>query len=217
MPSGLPSRSRSSRSGSTSAKSSSGCARIWPRRARRSTVRPRRAAGVRRRAREAARLHRPRAAPRGQHDRVQGERRGDHAGRDRDEGRARAVPGADREPGVTARVIVLTAPSGGGKTTIAADVLRRAPDRFGYSVSATTRAPRAGERDGVAYHFSRATPSSSAWPRGSSWSGPNTRVRSTARSNPRSIACSGATATWCWTSRYRGPDRCGSGIRSPRP
>jgi guanylate kinase len=54
---------------------------------------------------------------------------------------------------VTARVIVLTAPSGGGKTTIAADVLRRAPDRFGYSVSATTRAPRAGERDGVAYHF----------------------------------------------------------------
>jgi guanylate kinase len=54
---------------------------------------------------------------------------------------------------VTARVIVLTAPSGGGKSTIAAQVLRRAPERFGYSVSATTRAPRGSERDGVAYHF----------------------------------------------------------------
>jgi guanylate kinase len=51
------------------------------------------------------------------------------------------------------RLIVLTAPSGGGKTTIAAQLLRRAPTRFGYSVSATTRKPRPGERDGMAYHF----------------------------------------------------------------
>jgi len=59
---------------------------------------------------------------------------------------------------VTARVIVLTAPSGGGKSTIAAALLRRAPERFGYSVSATTRAPRGDEQDGVAYHFlTRAT------------------------------------------------------------
>ena len=54
---------------------------------------------------------------------------------------------------MTARVVVLAAPSGGGKTTIAREVLRRAPARFGYSVSATTRAPRAAEQDGVAYHF----------------------------------------------------------------
>jgi guanylate kinase len=54
---------------------------------------------------------------------------------------------------VTPRVVVLAAPSGGGKTTIARELLRRHPETFGYSVSATTRKPRAGERDGEAYHF----------------------------------------------------------------
>jgi guanylate kinase len=51
------------------------------------------------------------------------------------------------------RVVVLAAPSGGGKTTIAKELLRQRADAFGYSVSATTRKPRAGERDGEAYHF----------------------------------------------------------------
>ena len=48
--------------------------------------------------------------------------------------------------------LVLSAPSGAGKTTIA----HRLRDRRGdvvFSVSATTRAPRDGERDGVDYHF----------------------------------------------------------------
>jgi guanylate kinase len=54
---------------------------------------------------------------------------------------------------VTPRVVVLAAPSGGGKTTIARELLRRNPDVFGYSVSATTRKPRAGEKEGEAYHF----------------------------------------------------------------
>lgn len=54
---------------------------------------------------------------------------------------------------MTARVVVLAAPSGGGKTTIANELLRRRPDAFGYSVSATTRKPRAGEHDGEAYYF----------------------------------------------------------------
>ncbi len=54
---------------------------------------------------------------------------------------------------MTPRVVVLAAPSGGGKTTIARELLERRPDTFGYSVSATTRRPRAGERDGEAYHF----------------------------------------------------------------
>jgi guanylate kinase len=53
---------------------------------------------------------------------------------------------------VTPRVVVLSAPSGGGKTTIAQQLLARRPD-VGYSVSATTRLPRPDERDGVAYHF----------------------------------------------------------------
>ena len=50
-------------------------------------------------------------------------------------------------------MVVLAAPSGGGKTTIANELRRRRPDVFGYAVSATTRRPRAGERDGAAYHF----------------------------------------------------------------
>jgi guanylate kinase len=54
---------------------------------------------------------------------------------------------------VTPRLVVLSAPSGGGKTTIAKAVRDRHPDRFGFSVSATTRKPRPGERDGVDYHF----------------------------------------------------------------
>jgi guanylate kinase len=48
--------------------------------------------------------------------------------------------------------VILSAPSGGGKTTIARELLRRRPD-VGYSVSATTRAPRAGEVDGRDYYF----------------------------------------------------------------
>ena len=51
------------------------------------------------------------------------------------------------------RIVVLSAPSGGGKTTIATAVRDRYPDRFGFSVSATTRKPRPGERDGEAYYF----------------------------------------------------------------
>jgi guanylate kinase len=47
---------------------------------------------------------------------------------------------------------VLSAPSGGGKTTIAKKLLQVRKD-LGYSVSATTRATRNGERDGQDYHF----------------------------------------------------------------
>jgi guanylate kinase len=48
--------------------------------------------------------------------------------------------------------IILSAPSGAGKTTIAKRLLEVRTD-IGYSVSATTRAPRPDEVDGVAYHF----------------------------------------------------------------
>lgn len=48
--------------------------------------------------------------------------------------------------------IIISAPSGAGKTTLTRALLERRPD-IGYSVSATTRAPRPGEQDGVAYHF----------------------------------------------------------------
>lgn len=49
------------------------------------------------------------------------------------------------------RLIVLTGPSGAGKSSIIARLVR--DPRVVFSVSATTRPPRAGERDGVDYRF----------------------------------------------------------------
>ncbi len=48
--------------------------------------------------------------------------------------------------------VVLSAPSGGGKSTIARALLSERTD-VGYSISCTTRTPRDGEQDGVDYHF----------------------------------------------------------------
>lgn len=48
--------------------------------------------------------------------------------------------------------IVLAAPSGTGKTTVARRLVSTRPD-FVFCVSATTRAPRSRERDGVDYDF----------------------------------------------------------------
>lgn len=47
---------------------------------------------------------------------------------------------------------VVAAPSGGGKTSLVAALLRRDP-HIGLSVSYTTRPPRPGEENGVHYHF----------------------------------------------------------------
>lgn len=49
-------------------------------------------------------------------------------------------------------LLVLSAPSGAGKTTLARSFLEVCADAF-FSVSVTTRAPRGVERDGVDYHF----------------------------------------------------------------
>jgi guanylate kinase len=50
------------------------------------------------------------------------------------------------------RVFVITGPSGVGKGTLIRGLRERMPE-LELSVSATTRAPRPGERDGVDYHF----------------------------------------------------------------
>jgi guanylate kinase len=50
------------------------------------------------------------------------------------------------------RVFVITGPSGVGKGTLIRGLMERRPC-LRLSVSATTRRPRAGERDGVDYHF----------------------------------------------------------------
>jgi guanylate kinase len=49
-------------------------------------------------------------------------------------------------------LLVLSAPSGAGKTTLAHRFRANHPEAV-FSVSATTRAPRGAERDGVDYHF----------------------------------------------------------------
>jgi guanylate kinase len=49
-------------------------------------------------------------------------------------------------------VVVVSAPSGAGKSTVLARVLRELGG-IRFSVSHTTRAPRGAERDGVEYHF----------------------------------------------------------------
>jgi guanylate kinase len=51
-----------------------------------------------------------------------------------------------------ARVFVITGPSGVGKGTLIRGLMERVP-ALELSVSATTRAPRPGEKDGVDYHF----------------------------------------------------------------
>lgn len=51
------------------------------------------------------------------------------------------------------KCIVITAPSGAGKTTIVQHLLRSYPDRLGFSVSATTRKQRINEVDGEDYYF----------------------------------------------------------------
>lgn len=51
-----------------------------------------------------------------------------------------------------APLIVVAGPSGVGKSSVVAEVLSRHPNSR-LSVSATTRAPRPGESDGVHYHF----------------------------------------------------------------
>ena len=49
-------------------------------------------------------------------------------------------------------LFIISAPSGAGKTTIAKALLQQFTDMC-YSISYTTRKPRAEERDGVDYHF----------------------------------------------------------------
>lgn len=49
-------------------------------------------------------------------------------------------------------LIVISAPSGAGKTTLCNDLTRRFPG-LRESISYTTRAPRSGEQNGVDYHF----------------------------------------------------------------
>jgi guanylate kinase len=50
------------------------------------------------------------------------------------------------------KLVIFSAPSGSGKTTIVRELLKRFP-RFEFSISATSRAPRGVEQHGVDYYF----------------------------------------------------------------
>ena len=50
------------------------------------------------------------------------------------------------------RTFIISGPSGVGKSTVLKELFKDRDDLY-FSVSATTRAPRPGEEDGVHYHF----------------------------------------------------------------
>ncbi|XP_043669007.1 guanylate kinase isoform X2 [Vespula pensylvanica] len=49
--------------------------------------------------------------------------------------------------------LVIAGPSGSGKSTLLKRLFEEFPDKFGFSVSHTTRNPRSGEEDGKHYYF----------------------------------------------------------------
>ncbi len=56
-------------------------------------------------------------------------------------------------PGFNHKIIILTAPSGAGKTSITHHLLKTFPEILEFSISASTRQPRSYERNGVDYYF----------------------------------------------------------------
>lgn len=54
---------------------------------------------------------------------------------------------------VPGKLVVISGPSGVGKSTVVKEVLARFPKNLRMSVSATTRPPRPGEQNGVDYHY----------------------------------------------------------------
>ncbi len=59
---------------------------------------------------------------------------------------------SNNQPSDHGTLFVISAPSGAGKTSLVAEMLKR-DSQLGVSVSHTTRPMRAGEQDGVNYHF----------------------------------------------------------------
>src|SRR5262249_46375902 len=125
--------------------------------------------GAGRRSRTAARFPCPGTQSRSQHALLEIERRGAHQHRPRAQERGGTIPPAGPEPGVTAMteggrggctdaitrrgvMLVLSSPSGAGKTTLSRRLLGSDPD-ITLSISVTTRLPRADEVDGRDYHF----------------------------------------------------------------
>jgi guanylate kinase len=56
-------------------------------------------------------------------------------------------------PGTKAKIIIIAAPSGAGKTSVVRHLLKVMPGQLSFSISAATRKPRNNEKDGVDYYF----------------------------------------------------------------
>jgi len=54
---------------------------------------------------------------------------------------------------MTGMLVIISSPSGGGKTSIIQKILQKYPEQYVYSISATTRKPRPGEVNGKDYFF----------------------------------------------------------------
>jgi guanylate kinase len=54
---------------------------------------------------------------------------------------------------VSGKIVIITAPSGAGKTSITRCLLNAFPDQLAFSISAATRPKREYEKDGVDYYF----------------------------------------------------------------
>ena len=69
------------------------------------------------------------------------------------EERAAAAAAAVGAPVRRPQLIVICGPSGVGKSTLIGKLLAEQSDRYGFSISSTTRPKRSGEADGVDYYF----------------------------------------------------------------
>jgi len=72
----------------------------------------------------------------------------------------RAIAGAKPEPGMSNvhplyqyGLIVVSAPSGAGKSSLCAELLKKHPSRIALSISSTSRLPRGSEKNGKEYFF----------------------------------------------------------------
>lgn len=88
--------------------------------------------------------------------------------------------------------LVIAAPSGAGKSTLVAGLMQRV-DNITFSISFTTRPPRAGEVDGVAYHFVDESGFRAKIARGEflEWADVHGRLYGTSRSETEAVLRSG--------------------------